>query len=167
MQSGGSSAPTPPWIAYNADRSEITASDLTGLTDGRYLFYRWYKLLIFRIDLPYMTYGEAMFFGCVALRMFIGDISAVGYGVNMFDGCTSLTVFSSDLLALNYGNGMFNKCKLDKISILRILNTIPAYTSGTHSLTLGMDASLNGDADIAAALTAAREKGWTVTAQYN
>lgn len=86
---------------------------------------------------------------------------------NAFASCTSLTSFEADLPKLKSGAGMFNTCKLNKESALRILNTIPTWTSGTHALTIGIHIDHQNDEEVVAAITAAEEKGWTLTVQWN
>ena len=142
-------------------------SYLPKLQSGGNMFSSCPQLKSFNCDMPELTSAAYMFGGCTSLTSFSNDVSKVSAGKYMFNQCSKLTSFSSDLPMLSDGTGMFNQCKLDKASALRVLNTIPAYTSGTHSLTLGMASALNGDADITAALTAASNKGWTVTTQYN
>ena len=124
-------------------------------------------LTSFVSNLSSLTIGSSMFAACKALTSFGRYLYSLTGGNYMFYSCSSLQSFSSDLPSLTTGTFMFEDCILNKASALRILRTIPSYTSGTHKLTLGMAAALNGDADITAALTAASEKGWTVTAQYN
>lgn len=66
----------------------------------------------------------------------------------------------------------FQKAKLDKASVLRVVNSLQAYDAATMSavptLTLGINPALNGDEEINAALLNAQEsvenggKGWNV-----
>jgi hypothetical protein len=62
---------------------------------------------------------------------------------------------------------MFYNCQLNKESALRVLNTIPTYTSGYRSLTIGIHVDYKTDEEVAAAITAAKAKKWTVTTQWN
>lgn len=90
----------------------------------------------------------------------------------MFYNCSELTSFNSTLPALAYGQDMFYGCNLDEASVLRILNSIPTWTSGTHQLHLGKRTNYLNSTDIAALLgtttpiaakTNYRYKGWTIT----
>lgn len=93
----------------------------------------------------------------------------------MFDNCTNLTSFKAGtegLKSLSDGSSMFSYCKLDKTSVLHILNTIPTYTSGTYRLHLGKRTNYQDSTDIAtllgttvpiAASTSYNYKGWTIT----
>lgn len=90
----------------------------------------------------------------------------------MFRSCSNLTSFNSTLPALAYGQDMFYGCNLDEASVLRILNSIPTWTSGTHQLHLGKRTNYLNSTDIAALLgtttpiaakTNYSYKGWTIT----
>lgn len=90
----------------------------------------------------------------------------------MFRNCSNLTSFNSTLPALAYGIEMFSGCNLDEASVLRILNSIPTWNSGTHPLHLGKRTNYLNSTDIAALLgtttpIAARSnysyKGWIIT----
>lgn len=120
-----------------------------------------------------------MFAGCTKLTSFSGDISklagtsSMNGGSRMFWGCSSLTSFNSTLPKLSYGNEMFNNCNLDEASVLRILNSIPTYTSGVHPLTLGKNTNYQDSTDIATLLGTTvpiaagtyKYKGWTIGVQ--
>lgn len=67
---------------------------------------------------------------------------------------------------------MFKGCNLDEASVLRILNSIPAKTSGTHPLHLGHSTNYLNSTEIAtllgtttpiAAASNYKYKGWTIT----
>ena len=62
---------------------------------------------------------------------------------------------------------MFNGCLLNKESALRVLNTIPTFTSGSRTLTIGIHIDHQTDEDVLAAIEAAKAKKWTVTVQWN
>jgi hypothetical protein len=83
------------------------------------------------------------------------------------DGCTKLTTFNGDLSKSTTLNNAFNKCNLNKKSTILILNSVPSYTSGTHPLTIGICGDLSGDEEILEAITNAKNKGWTITTQWN
>lgn len=56
---------------------------------------------------------------------------------------------------------------LDKASVLRICNTVPTWTRGTHELWLGIHIDHQQDEDVLAAIANAESKGWTLTVQWN
>lgn len=67
---------------------------------------------------------------------------------------------------------MFYGCILDEASVLRVLNSIPTYTSGTHQLHLGKRTNFLDSTEVAALLgtttpiaakTNYSYKGWTIT----
>lgn len=97
------------------------------------------------------------------------NLPALTNGNSMFNGCKALTSFTSDLSALTDGTNMFGGCKLDLASAQNIADTINnlAAQNKTGNITIGILAELNNDADLAAALATIRNKGWTVTEQYN
>lgn len=91
----------------------------------------------------------------------------------MFYNCTNLTSFNSTLPTLDYGQDMFYGCILDEDSVLRILNSIPTFTSGTHKLHLGKGTNYQNSTEIADLLNTTTPiaaanysyKGWTITVQ--
>ena len=60
-----------------------------------------------------------------------------------------------------------NNTILNKTSALRVFNTIPPYTSGTHNLTIGIHVDHQADEEVLAAIEAAEAKGWKLTVQWN
>lgn len=69
--------------------------------------------------------------------------------------------------ALSTGVSMFRGYALTKESALRVLNSIPAYTSGSHRITIGIHVDNQTDEEVIEAITKAEAKGWTITAQWN
>lgn len=118
-----------------------------------------------------------MFNGCSSLIALPEGMTLpqLAYGEGMFLNCSSLTSLPEGmtLSSLTDGMSMFNGCTLDAASVLRVLESIPIYTSGSHRLSLGKKATWVDDVDVAAALgttipIAARDytvKGWTITVQ--
>ena len=141
---GGTSEPEGIYVCYNADKTDVLSYNLAGLTNG-----------------------SSMFNKCTALTSFEADLSSLTKGDSMFYKCTSLTSFDSDLSSLTNGGGMFHLSKLNKASALRVLSSIPAYTSGTHSLTIGIHVDFKTDEEVLAAISAAESKKWTMTVQWN
>ena len=154
------------------------SSELPNLTSGIYMFYKCTGLTSFSADLSNLTNGAQMFNGCSVLTSFSGDLSKLkgtsssDGGYRMFYNCSKLTSFNSTLPALAYGQDMFYGCILDEASVLRILNSIPTYTSGTPKLHLGKRTNYLNSTDIAALLgtttpiaasTSYSYKGWIIT----
>lgn len=57
--------------------------------------------------------------------------------------------------------------QVDKASALGVFATIPAYTSGTHKLTIGIHIDHQNDDEVLAAIANAEAEGWTLTVQWN
>ena len=112
--------------------------------------------------------GEWMFGGNF-ISSFTSPLPKLRIGNHMFSSrdVRLFSVFNSELPSLESGNGMFNNVKLDKVSALRVLNSIPAYTSGSHPLTIGIHVDHQNDEEVLAAITNAETKGWTLTVQWN
>lgn len=144
-------------------------SDIPALTNGAGMFSGCTSLTSFTVDLPALTNGKSMFSSSTSLTSFTSGIPALTMGDWMFRDCTSLTSFMGDLSVLTDGNYMFAKCKLDLASVQNIANTINnlAAQSKTNRIIIGMAAELNGNTELRTALTTIRNKGWTVTEQYN
>jgi len=124
-------------------------------------------LRVFSVDLPELQSGSNMFIRCASLQSFSSYLPLMTGGGSMFSSCTALTSFAADLPSLSTGSNMFSSCKLDKASALRVLTTIPTYTSDTHNLTIGIHVDHQTDEEVLAAITAAEGKGWTLTVQWN
>lgn len=165
--------------------------NLPNLTNGYSMFNTCNGLTSWTVDLPNLTDGAYMFYYCKGLTSFAGDLSklagtsATTGGSNMFSGCAKLTSFNSTLPALAYAKSMFQNCILDAASVLRILNSIPTHSSGTHELHLGKYTNYQTSVDVAAKLRTAgggtvttpiaaatnyrcvdengNDKGWTIT----
>lgn len=168
LVSGGGAAsggPEGDYVTLDA-KGAITGGRLDTLEDGYYLQYGKSTLTSWDIPLPSLTNGYYMFNNCESLASFKGDLSSLTSGNYMFYN-TSLKSFESDLPALTTGAGMFGWCQLNKESALRVLNSIPEYTSGTHKLTIGIHVDHQTDEEVIAAITAAEAKKWTITAQWN
>ena len=69
--------------------------------------------------------------------------------------------------ALATANQMFNSCILNKESVIRFVDSIPSYTSGSHPLTIGIHIDHQTDEEVLAAISNAESKGWTLTVQWN
>ena len=175
---------------FKVCRSFVTfRSSLPKMTTGAHMFGQNSNMTVFEADLPVMTNGDSMFIAC-ALTGFECDMPALTNGNFMFSSCTvmkrfagalpvlsngsamfyrnfELTSFEADLPALSSGSNMFGQSILDKTSALRILNSIPAYTSGTHQLNIGIHVDHKTDEEVLAAIDAATAKGWNVVLAWN
>ena len=112
------------------------------------------------------------------LTSFSEDLPKLRLGTSMFYGCSKLAKFRGILPSLSSGGAMFTQCKLDARSVLCIISSIPAWTSGDHPLTIGCGCSADDESKDAYAqeigyesFTALNDafiaKGWTVTWQFN
>lgn len=84
-----------------------------------------------------------------------------------FSGSLQLREFEGDLISAAKMHKTFANCILNKESTLRILNSIPAYTSGNHPLGIGIHVDHKTDEEVLAAIANAEAKGWTLTVQWN
>lgn len=100
-------------------------------------------------------------------RVSINDVSKVTTGYQCYDNCYVLEEFPTVYPVLSDGELMFQGCRLKKQHAIEILNGIPAWSSGTHSITVGIHVDFKDDAEIAEAVASAEAKGWTVTVQWN
>lgn len=121
-------------------------------------------------DLPKLTNAAYMFAHDGEIRQiqrFAATLPKLEKGDNMFLAQAGLIRFESDLPSLQSGSLMFSLARLDKESALRVLNTIPPYTSGSHPLTIGIHVDHQADEGVLTAIDAATAIGWTLTVQWN
>ena len=146
--------------------SKITKWDISlpALIDGLLMFYSS-PLVYFRGGLPEMTTGTNMFWGA-KLTEFYGELPELSNGLGMFRECP-LTSFESSLPKLSNGDMMFRNGRLNKVSALNVVNSIPAHTSGSHPLNIGIHVDHKTDDEVLAAIANAEAKGWTMTIQWN
>lgn len=152
---------------------------LTSLISGIYIFSRHEaiknKLRFFTTpEAPVMWQGASWYGGmfykmknleechCSFPALRIAE-SAAG----MFQACEKLWFVKHGFPSLEAGNNMFADCILDKGSALRVLTSIPTWTSGTHLLTIGIHVDHKTDVEVLAAIENAKKKGWTLTVQWN
>lgn len=84
----------------------------------------------------------------------------------MFSGCSKLeNITSMRLELLEEAAFMFKGCILNLASVKHIANNI--NTVQKSSITLGINAELQGNTELATALETIRSKGWTITEEYN
>ena len=101
------------------------------------------------------------------LRRVALSLPKVTYMAHSFKDCGLLTSFECDLPSLSNAESSFRGSILNKESALRILNTIPSYSSGTHKLGLGVHIDHKTDEEVLTAIDNAEAKGWTLTVQWN
>ena len=157
--------------AYFCDSLPITSwnINLPALTNGSHMFQNCSTLMNFTSDLSTLTNGSLMFELCASLTSFTGGLPVLTNGHGMFSHCTSLTSFSGALPKMTNGAYMFDKCKLNLASVQNIADTINdlAAQNKTGKITIGMQKAIQGNEELATALATIRNKGWTVTEQYN
>lgn len=95
------------------------------------------------------------------------DLPALSNGEWMFHYCDKLTSFDGALSSLSGGNFMFDSCKLDLTSVNRIVSAVPSYTSGSHTIHIGVDRNNVSQEQQDAANAIMVGKGWTVTWRRN
>lgn len=88
-----------------------------------------------------------------------------------FRYCPKLTTIDAEFPSLSdviptYG-GFATGAILNKESVLKVLTSIPAYTSGTHRLQFGVHVDHKTDSEVLEAIANAESKGWTLTVQWN
>lgn len=115
----------------------------------------------------YTEIAVAMFLRCTSLES--TGTAGFRYLTNasyMFDGCTSLYDITSMVLAsISDALHMFRGCILNLASVQHIANNINTVAGG--NITIGINAELEGNSELATALETIRGKGWTVTEEYN
>lgn len=146
---------------------ELVAVKLSSLVDGSNMFasapsplFQNETLKDFYATLPELERAENMFYGCTELKYFYADgENKLERAFGMFSGCTNLKEFYGDLSNLDDGEDMFYGCKLNLKSLQRIANSIKTHTSGTHTITLGINSTAQS---VETALNTIRSKGWNV-----
>jgi hypothetical protein len=108
------------------------------------------------------------------LKKLSGDFSKLEQAVEFLCN-TSIVDLEADFpslvdasyFALNCNSSTVYRPQLNKASVLRILNSIPSYASGSHRLGIGIHVDNQSDDDVLAAIADAESKGWTLTVQWN
>lgn len=135
---------------HNKTSLEKFNTPLPSLKNGTRLF-NWQYTTSFNTELPKLENGYMMFHSSMNMTNFDIPLPNLINGTAMFD-ITKLLTFDSDLVSLNSGGNMFKSSQLNKISTLRILNSIPSHTSGTHNLTIGIHIDHKYDPEVNLAL---------------
>lgn len=121
------------------------------------------------LDTPNVTNAEGYFFysyGLQRVKCNADMFHNVTNGKNMYLDNRNLIEFPTSYPALSAANGMFSGCRITGQQAISILNSIPAYSSGTHEITMGIHIDYQNDAEVLAAIDAATAKGWTVMTQW-
>jgi hypothetical protein len=153
-----------------AEEFKISLPSLTGNNDR---LFQTVLAKTIECDLPLVTQFSAGY--CQYLRRFVGNTPNVTNWNYAFVACgwrhNEMLDIDCDFSKATTATDMAsNSCKLNKASVLRICvgeKSIPAYTSGTHNITLGIHVDLQNDEEVLAAIASAETKGWTVTVQWN
>ena len=86
----------------------------------------------------------------------------------LYHSSLPLTDFPLEYPALSTAPRMLMNCQITGYQAITILNSIPTWTDGkTHEITLGIHIDYQNDAEVLAAIENAKNKGWTVTVQWN
>lgn len=130
---------------------------LGDLEDSEDMFERNTDIIHFKSDLSSLVRGTGMFTGCTNLKSFEANLSKLEWGTTMFY-ITYLTSFKGDLSSLIYGYNMFTTCKLDKSSVIGIVdciknrNTCSQSATGTFdqkaTISIGIDKNLKTDTEL-------------------
>ena len=154
-------------FAYCENLSEFS-SDLSSLMDGTGMFCECFELTSFSSDLSSLTDSGYMFFNCTNLTSFNADLSSLRNGRHMFHNCQNLSKFNSNLSNLaaeSSCDDMFTGCKLDTASVQNIADTINTPLS-KRTIHIGIGNSAPNEQEIAA-FNKIASKNWTVYVGVN
>ena len=137
------------------------------------------QLTSFEVPLPNVTNGNQVFQNRSELTEIKYPIDEDGNCIHE-SGKEQATDEEGNLLynyltlpKLSTATNMFNNCRLDRPTTISILSSLPAYTSGTHELTMGTHIDNKAEAETEGTElhtlinTTVPNKGWTLTMQYN
>lgn len=132
-----------------------------------YAAYQGCGFEVVEYNAPLISSFDSVFRRMPNLHTLKGDFTKIVNGLNAMGNNPKLTSFNSTLSNLSNGKGIFNDCRLNKSSALRVMTSIPAYTSGDHQLTIGIHVDHKSDDEVLAAIAEAEAKGWTLGVQWN
>lgn len=132
-----------------------------------YDLFAFTRCRVFRVSFGQYVALAQTWYGSGLVEEIYGDFSKITNATLAFYKCLKLRVLEADWSSLSKGDKMFDLCELPKSIVLRVLNTIPAYTSGAHTLTIGVHVDHQTDDEVVAAIAEAEAKGWTVVVQWN
>lgn len=141
------------FMSYNATSMYQNCTALTDISGSTYE-YTELTGSMFR-NCPNLTTTGGAFFGNIVIAngMFAEN--------TQFEEVTE----SVKLGRLQQADDMFKNCILNLASVKHIASSINHVASG--SITIGINAELQGNSELEAALKTIRDKGWGVTEEYN
>lgn len=152
--------------------AEVFKISLPSLTGNNDRLFQTVMAKTIECDLPLVAGFSAGY--CQYLRRFVGNTPNVTNWNYAFGACgwrhNEMIDIDCDFSKATTAIDMANSCKLNKASVLRICvgeKSIPAHTSGTHEITLGIHVDLQTDEEVLEAIANAEAKGWTMTIQWN
>lgn len=111
------------------------------------------------VDWSRVQNAQNLFSGCETLEYFCADLINLTNGDGMFNGCTSLATFCGNLGSLESGVDMFSGCILDIDSAVYIVDSLPDYEDGAHSITIGLSEDVASAEELA---SLAESTSWTI-----
>lgn len=104
------------------------------------------------LNLKSLEDGTAFFDGCYLQHFNSKEgLPNLRTGNEFFEHCPLETFcegVNNPLPSLSTGSSMFNSARLNKETAIRILNSIPSYTSGSHPLTIGIHIDYKYDSEL-------------------
>ncbi len=79
----------------------------------------------------------------------------------------SVEMYPQALPVLTQAANMFAGCELPADYVVKLLRTLPTYTSGTHELGLGIHVDHQADDEVLESIAEAEKNGWSLTVQWN
>lgn len=132
----------------------------------------FFKSLVRRCELPddryYTIWSDS------GDLMYMNFADKIVNGAQMFGSCANLRNFTYSLASLTDGSAMFSGCKLNKKSVISIIKSLTDENmlTGTATLTLGIDKTLQTDSELSELLAnstiISRVGGtWNLTINWN
>lgn len=129
------------------------------------------KLKEIEVSTPKVITAQEYFYRAYSLETVTcpeGNFDNVTNAQMMYRECRALKDFPLSYPSLKTAGSMFDGCQITGAQTIAILNSIPTWTDGaSHPITMGIHIDHQNDEEVVAAITAAEEKGWTVTVQWN
>jgi len=118
-------------------------------------------------SIPLCIKPQNMCQGARFLESFKADCSHITNTTDMFWETPKLREVDATFNSLEDGYYMFGSSQLSKESALRILDSIPTYSSGTHRLKIFIHIDHKFDNEVTTAISNAESKGWKMTVGWN
>jgi hypothetical protein len=148
----------------NLRKAHIYAPNATDIT----FCFRHCRLLIEATgDISSVQKAHSLCYYCRYLREWTLPTPKLTNGTEMFYFADKLEDVQTEFPALSNGKNMFHLCILNKESVIRVANSLPTWTSGTHEMCFGIHVDHQNDEEVLAALEAVEARGWTLTVQWN